>query len=127
MRVTAKTIAILLGSAGLALLPSNAAGQFNNPPTVGNNSFSVRICQEKVIDLTSNDSDPEGNYPLTVTSVGTTALGSFYISSASSVTFYAADRTGGDTVPYTVEDSLGASASGQISIGVFARPNEQCA
>lgn len=121
MRNTPKTIAILLGSAALALTTSSAAGQFNNPPTVGNNSFSALACQEKTINLTSNDSDPEGNYPLTVTSVGQTSLGAFDIISNSSVIFYASDTAGGETVSYTVEDSLGASATGQISIGVFAR------
>lgn len=121
MRATAKTIAILLGSAALALLPSNAAGQFNNPPTVGNNSFSVWSCQEKTVNLTSNDSDPEGNYPLTVTAVDPSSLGWIDITSASSVTFYAADTSGGETLSYTVEDSLGASATGLISIGVIGR------
>lgn len=121
MRVKAKMIAILLGSAGLALLPSNAAGQFNNPPTVGNNSFSALACQTKTVNLTSNDTDPEGNYPLTVTAVDQSYLGYVEIASASSITFYATDMTGGDTINYTVEDSLGASATGLINIGVFPR------
>lgn len=121
MRVNTKTIAILLGSAALALLPSNAAGQFNNPPTVGNNSFSALACQEKTVNLTSNDTDPEGNYPLTVTAVDQSYLGYIEIVSASSITFYGTDMSGGDTISYTVEDSLGASANGQISIGVTAR------
>lgn len=127
MRSSFKTIAILMGSAALALLPSNAAGQFNNPPSAGNDGLSVRICQEKTINLTLNDTDPEGNYPLTVTSIGQTALGVFDIVSASSATFYASDMRGGDTVSYTVEDSLGASSTGLISVGVFARQNEVCA
>ena len=121
MRVSLRSMGLLVGSAALALLPSNAAGQFNNPPTVGNNSFSILACAEKTINLTSNDSDPEGNYPLTVTSVDQTYLGVFDIVSASSVIFYAGGTAGGDTISYTVQDSLGASASGLINIGVFAR------
>lgn len=116
-----KSIAILMGSAALALLPSNAAGQFNNPPTVGNNSFSAWACQTKTVNLTSNDTDPEGNYPLTVTAVDQSYLGAIDIVSASSITFYGTDMTGGDTVTYTVEDSLGASATGLINIGVMPR------
>lgn len=127
MSGTPKTIAILLGSAALALLPSNAAGQFNNPPTVYNDSTSLRICQDKIVNLTANDSDPEGNYPLTVTSVGQSSLVHIAIVSASSVEIYASQVTGGDTVSYTVEDSLGASSSGLLNIGVVARQNEQCA
>jgi hypothetical protein len=121
MRGTMKSIAILTGSAALALLPSNAAGQFNNPPTVGNNSISLYECQEKLLNLTNNDSDPEGNYPLRVTSVGQSSVAYFDIVSDSSVMVYAGDAAGGDTVSYTVEDSLGASATGLISIGVFSR------
>jgi hypothetical protein len=121
MRVTGKTIAILFCSGALALTTSNAAGQFNNPPTVGNNSFSLWSCQEKTVNLTSNDSDPEGNYPLTVTAVDPSSLGYIEISSASSVTYYAADTAGGETLSYTVQDSLGASATGLISIGVIGR------
>jgi hypothetical protein len=127
MRTTPKTNAILLGSAALALLPSNAAGQFNNPPTVYNDSTSLRICQDKIVNLTANDSDPEGNYPLTVTSVGQSYLVHIAIVSASSVEIYASQTTGGDTVSYTVEDSLGASSTGLLNIGVVARQNEQCA
>ncbi len=127
MRPMPKTIALLLTSAALALLPSNAAGQFNNPPTAGNDSTSLRICQEKIINLTGNDTDPEGNYPLTITSVDPSYLVYISIVSASSVEIYASQVTGGDTVSYTVQDSLGASSTGLISIGVFARQNEQCA
>lgn len=121
MLKTAKSFAIMLGSCALGLVPTSATGQFNNPPTVGNNSFSIKACAEKTIDLTSNDSDPEGNYPLRVTSVGQTSLGVFDIVSDSSVIFYASGTAGGDTVSYTVEDSLGASATGLINFGVFAR------
>jgi len=121
MTRTARTIAILLGSAALALLPSSATGQFNNPPTPGNDSISLKSCQEKVLDLTANDTDPEGNYPLTVTSVGQSDVANFDIISASSIMVYASDKAGGGTVPYTVQDSLGATSTGLISIGVIGR------
>jgi|GEM_PF-4643026 len=121
MRVSAKTIAILLGSAALALLPSNAAGQFNNPPTAGTDSITIWACDSRTVNLTSNDTDPEGNYPLTLTSVEDTPVGNIYITSASSVGFIAYDTADSDTVSYTVEDSLGASSIGQINITVKAR------
>lgn len=114
MRERMKTIALLLGCAGLAMLPSNAAGQFNNPPTANNDALSVWVCQDKAINVTANDTDPEGNYPLTVTSVGVSYLGFLSVTSASSITFYASDIPGNDVVEYTVEDSLGASSTGYL-------------
>lgn len=121
MRRLTRTIAILWGCGALALLPSGATAQFNNPPTPGNDSISLKACQEKLLNLTANDTDPEGNYPLTVTSVGQIANAYIEIVSASSVMIYANDMPGGGTVEYTVQDSLGATATGLISIGVFAR------
>ena len=46
------------------------------------------------------------------------------IDSARSVTF-AGEKPRGHTLTYTVEDSLGASSTGLISLGVFAR-NPPC-
>lgn len=121
MRNSPKTIAILLSSAALALLPSNAAGQFNNPPTTSSNSITLWTCQEKTVNVTSNDTDPEGNYPLTVTSVDPSYLGFLDVASASSVTFWSTDVPGTDAVSYTVEDSLGASSTGTIYLTVNSR------
>ena len=110
----------LLGSAALALAPSSAVSQYNNPPVANPNSLSIYVCQEATVNLTGNDTDPEGNYPLTVTEVDSSPYASVWISSASSVTFEG-HTPGGHTLSYTVEDSLGASSTGLISLGVFAR------
>ncbi len=121
MRNRVKSISILLGSATLALLPTSATGQFNNPPTANSNALVVWVCQDKSINLTANDTDPEGNYPLTVTSIGISWLGNLNIDSASSVTFSASDIPGSDTVTYTVEDSLGASSTGSLHLVAKSR------
>lgn len=120
MRTKFKTLAILLGSAALALAPSSAISQSNQPPVANPNSLSIYVCQEVTINLTANDTDPEGNYPLTVTAVDSSPYASVWISSASSVTFEG-HTAGGGTLTYTVEDSLGASSTGLISLGVFNR------
>ncbi|HEX9946355.1 MAG TPA: Ig-like domain-containing protein [Allosphingosinicella sp.] len=120
MRFEVKTIGILLGSAALALAPSSAVSQYNNPPVANPNSLSIYVCQEVTVNLTGNDTDPEGHYPLTVTAVDSSPYASVWIASASSVTFEG-HTPGGHTLTYTVEDSLGASSVGQISLGVFAR------
>jgi hypothetical protein len=114
MHAKMKSIAILIGSAALALLPSNAAGQFNNPPVANSDYLEVWVCQDKAINVTANDTDAEGNYPLTVTDVGVSYLGFLSPTSASTITFYASDIPGTDVVEYTVEDSLGASSTGYL-------------
>ncbi|MEO7177593.1 MAG: Ig-like domain-containing protein [Allosphingosinicella sp.] len=119
MFIKVKAIAILVGTAALAMAPSSAVSQSNSPPVANPNSLSIYVCQEVTINLTANDTDPEGNYPLTVTAVDTSPYATVYISSASSVTFEGVSP-GGGTLSYTVEDSLGASSTGQISLGVFA-------
>ncbi|HYI39675.1 MAG TPA: Ig-like domain-containing protein [Allosphingosinicella sp.] len=119
MRVTTKTIATLLGTAALALAPSTAGSQYNNPPVANPNSLSIYVCQSVTINLTGNDTDPEGHYPLTVTAVDSSPYANTYISSASSVVFEGT-APGGHTLSYTVEDSQGASSVGLISLGVFS-------
>jgi hypothetical protein len=119
MRATVKTIAILLGSAALALAPSSAISQYNNPPVANPNSISLYVCQSWELNLTGNDTDPEGHYPLTVTSVDSSPYASIWISGTGSVTIEG-HTPGGHSLNYTVEDSQGASATGIISLGIFA-------
>jgi len=119
MRASFKTIAIFLGSTALAIAPSGAVAQSNSPPVANPNSLSIYVCQTVTINLTGNDTDPEGNYPLTVTAVDSTPYANVSIASASSVTFEGVSP-GGQTLTYTVQDSLGASSTGLISLGVFA-------
>jgi hypothetical protein len=120
MRTNLKSVAILLGSAALALAPSGAVSQYNNPPVANPNGLSIYVCQEVTVNLTGNDTDQDGDYPLTVTAVDSSPYASVWISSASSVTFEG-HTPGGHTLSYTVEDSRGASSTGLISLGVFAR------
>ncbi|HYW15985.1 MAG TPA: Ig-like domain-containing protein [Allosphingosinicella sp.] len=124
MRLTVKKLAILMGSAALTLAPSSAVSQFNNPPVANPNSTSIYVCQTVTVNVTANDTDPEGNYPLTVTAVDSSPYANVWISSASSITFEGV-TPGGHTLNYTVQDSLGASSTGLFSLGVFAR-NRPC-
>lgn len=122
MHADLKSIAILLGSAALALTPSSAVSQYNNPPVANANGISIYVCQTLELNLTGNDTDPDGDYPLTVTAVGTSPYANIWISSASSVTVEGL-YPGGHSLSYTVQDSRGASSTGLISLGVFARYN----
>ena len=71
-----------------------------------------------VKNVVANDSDPEGNTPLTVVSVTSSTRGDAYVADASSIGFAAYGAAGGTQVTYTVQDSLGATSTGVLGITV---------
>lgn len=92
----------------------------NQPPVTTNDSVSLACHTSTTINLTANDTDPENNVPLVLTSVvvttdplstGTTVS----IISGSTVQVNAGDK-GASTFTYTVADSLGASSTGLLSV-----------
>jgi hypothetical protein len=114
-----KRIAILLGSAALALLPSNAAGQFNNPPVTTNDTATTGRCGIVTRDVVANDSDPDGDYPLALTQVYYNgAKGTAFAVSSTSIEFEASDATGTAAISYTVSDSRGATATGTFTVTI---------
>lgn len=95
----------------------------NNPPvTVADTLSNIPKCAFRDKDVTFNDSDPEGNVPLVLLSVVNTnaSLGTPSVLNASTVRYQAeaTGATGSDTVTYTVRDSLGATATGTLSVTV---------
>ena len=98
----------------------------NNPPvTVADTLTNVPKCAVVPVNVTANDSDPEGNVPLVLLSVtnSNTSVGSPSVLNASTVEYYAdvSGATGTDTVTYTVRDSLGATATGTLTVTVVNR------
>jgi YD repeat-containing protein len=95
----------------------------NSPPvTVADSLPNIPKCAYRDKDVTFNDSDPEGNVPLVLLSVVNTnpSVGAPSVVSASTVRYEAdiSGGTGSDTVTYTVRDSLGATATGTLSVTV---------
>lgn len=93
----------------------------NVPPVTNTDSVSVKVCMTALKDLVANDTDPDGDYPLTLVSVGTTPIADVSIAGdgrSVSVTGYGTPASG--SVSYTVMDSRGAAASGTLSITVTA-------
>lgn len=85
----------------------------NQPPVTQPDSLTLQCNTTETVNVTANDSDPEGNYPLTVTSV--TAPGSVYSASTVQVD---AGMPGTKTLTYTVQDSLGNASTGTINVTI---------
>jgi YD repeat-containing protein len=92
----------------------------NQPPVTVADSLSVPKCAIRSKDVIFNDSDPEGNVPLSLVSAvnSNASLGSAYVASASNVQYEAYASAGSDTVTYTVQDSLGATSTGTLTVSV---------
>jgi molybdopterin biosynthesis enzyme len=77
------------------------------------------ICNAtKIVDLTANDSDPEGNLPLTVTDVSVLgySTATAEVISAGAIRVFGAEIPGGALAVYSVRDSLGATSTGNVTI-----------
>lgn len=105
-------------SSGIGTINDNDVG--NKPPVTVNDTGSTKVCNAVWVNVVANDTDPEGNYPLTVTAVSTNGLGASRVSDASTVQFNAGSRTGSAALTYTVQDSLGASSTGTLIIQIGA-------
>lgn len=96
--------------------PTPAPAPTNQPPIATNDTFSLRCWTSGVKNLTANDSDPDGNLPLTLKSiVRQSGSADATIISASSVSIDANDK-GPSVFSYVVADSLGATATGKLTV-----------
>jgi hypothetical protein len=78
---------------------------------------SVAKCGTVTKNVTANDTDPEGNYPLVLQSV-TSVKGTATVISGSTVSFTNNGQTGQAALTYTVADSLGATSAGSLTITI---------
>ena len=69
-----------------------------------------------VINVIANDTDPDGDYPLTLVSVGRASRGHASVQSSTSIRFSSGCVGGSTSIPYTVRDSRGATAQGTLSV-----------
>jgi hypothetical protein len=91
----------------------------NQPPVANPDTApSIPKCGSTSVNVTANDTDPEGNYPLTVTGVSGGASLTLTILSASTIGIESLGASGLKTFSYTVSDSLGATSTGTVSITV---------
>jgi hypothetical protein len=66
----------------------------------------------------ANDTDPDGDLPLTVTAVQTSTIADVSITNASTITVTGYGSTGSQAITYTIMDSRGATATGYLNITV---------
>ena len=84
-----------------------------------NDSSSFNCNAQKIIDLVTNDYDPDNNTPLSLVSIASLSPGWAWgsVSSSTSVTV-GAGAAGTYNYSYIVQDSLGATATGTLTITV---------
>jgi hypothetical protein len=89
-----------------------------------NNSVSLPCAYSSIVNLTSNDSDPDGHYPLSLTNITQTSSGfaSANIVLASSVSVYSGTTGGTTYFTYTVADTSGATDTAQLTVNTTCGP-----
>jgi chorismate-pyruvate lyase len=106
-------------SQGSGTIQNNDAA--NASPVANNDSLSMQVCRTTTKNVTANDTDPEGDLPLTVIDVNAASSNiGVSIASASSVQVESFETTGSYAVTYTIQDSRGATDSGNLQVTVTA-------
>ncbi|MEE8587656.1 MAG: Ig-like domain-containing protein [Acidobacteriota bacterium] len=91
----------------------------NSPPLAVTDEAETPESLPVLIEVLSNDSDPEGD-PLSLVSVTQPSNGTAQIASQTAVTYTPADGfQGSDSFSYTVADSKGAEATGTVNVNVL--------
>ncbi|MFZ1736724.1 Ig-like domain-containing protein, partial [Sphingorhabdus sp.] len=89
----------------------------NNAPTAVADSVSVLCFGEITANLTANDTDVDGDLPLTLVSISQlSGDSSASLLNASSVYIFGGARGVTSTFSYTVRDSRGATSVGSLSV-----------
>jgi hypothetical protein len=91
----------------------------NQPPVANVDTATVAKCDVVTKNVVLNDTDPEGNYPLSVLSVSYSGTrGSAYVDSSTNIVFESNGTSGIASIAYTLRDSLGATATGNFNVTV---------
>jgi YD repeat-containing protein len=118
LSLSAPTAGLTIGTAsGVATI--NAQGAANQPPVANFDAAgNIGICLNKLVNVLGNDTDPEGNYPLTLVSVTSSPLADATVTTAAEITITAFGTPGSGNVTYTVADSLGATSTGTVTFTI---------
>ena len=115
----AETILVNLSapSGGASITGAQGSGTINadRPPVAVNDGVTLNRCQVQNINVTLNDTDPDGFLPLTVVSVSGSDAANATIVSPSTIRV-SPDFVGQQNVTYTVQDTRGAGASATANL-----------
>ncbi|MEO7178777.1 MAG: Calx-beta domain-containing protein, partial [Allosphingosinicella sp.] len=119
--------AMLDGQAGQALGTINASSS-NAPPTPVSDAFTIAQCTAGSFNVIANDTDPNGDYPLTLVDVGGAPVQMGYVSvgSSTNIAWAKADSATFWDLTYTVRDSRGATATGSARVTVTGSGSVTC-
>jgi hypothetical protein len=110
--------ATISDSQGIGTINDNDVA--NNPPVANPDSASVATCTSATINVVQNDTDPDGDLPLTLIAVSSGNFGFTSVASSTSVGYDAGGSSGTDHLTYTIRDSRGATATGSLQVAVFS-------
>lgn len=118
MSLSAPTGGATVGSPGSATATINAndGGGGNQPPVANLDDIgSIPQCSSATFNLVLNDTDPDGNLPLSLVSVSASNVA---IISTTTVEITTAASLGTKNFTYVVQDSLGATDTGSATYDV---------
>lgn len=102
---------------GSGTISDNDTG--NQPPVANpDNAGSIPKCGSTSINVITNDTDPDGNLPLTLISVSSGAALTVSVVNSTTVSIESNGLSGTKTFTYVVSDSLGATATGTVTVNV---------
>jgi hypothetical protein len=91
----------------------------NQSPIAALDNATATTCSDGVVvDVVANDSDPDGNYPLTLVGIQSVSLGGASVENANSIRFASGSQSGTARVVYIISDDAGGIATGTLSVRV---------
>lgn len=113
-------------SGGATISDSQGSGTINdndsggNQPPVANsdNAGAIPNCGSTTVNVVANDTDPDGNYPLSVVSASGGAAIVVTVSSTTTLGIESLGASGTQSFSYVVQDALGATANGTGTVTV---------
>lgn len=99
--------------------PTPAPSPSNNPPIAPNRTLGILCSQTSTLNLLSTATDPDGDFPLSLRSISKTSAGPASVlqqQSGGTVMFDGGYSSGTTRFRYTIADSEGLTASGNITV-----------
>lgn len=110
-------------ASGVGTINDNDTAPSNNPPVANGDFITMAKCASGSKNVIANDTDPDGDTPLTLIGV-TSDLGWASVASSTTVGIFSPDQNGTYSATYTVQDSRGATSTGILTLTVTG--NQLC-